>query len=139
MIIDRDLLQFIGPVCAAVDADKPRAELLSLPFPFANYFCVVPPWHGYVQTFFDTSSRETIEGLMDELEKSPPKWILYQRQLVNLTAHENIYNHRQPLPHRYLDQMIESKSGDGEWQVVYRSMYEDRPMWDNSWTLMRTR
>jgi hypothetical protein len=139
MIIDRDLLKFIAPVCNAVDADKSQAELLSLPFPYANYFCSVPPWHGYVQTFFDTSSKETIQTVMEELEKSPPKWILYQRQLDNLAMHESVFNHGQPLQHRYLDQMIEHKIDDGEWHVVYRSAYADRPELDTSWVLMRTR
>ncbi len=139
MVIDTDLLHLVTPVCDQVGWSGEHRELLALPFPFANYFCSIAPWHGYVQTFFDTSSKETIQTLMEELEKSPPKWVLYQRQLDNLTMHENVFNHGQPLPHRYLDQMIEHKIEDGEWRMVYRSSYEDRPGWSNEWALIEAR
>jgi hypothetical protein len=148
MLIDSEMLRFIEPVCAEVKAsqesaqpgmDSSRSELLSLPYPFANYFCGIPPWNGYVQTFFDTTSSATMSGLMDELQRSPPQWIFYQRQLSNLRLHELAYNHGQPLPHRYLDQMIEGKLGDGEWKSVYTSAFEDRPDFSNEWILIRTR
>ena len=29
----------------------PVEGFLSLPYPYANYFCAVPPWHDHVQTF----------------------------------------------------------------------------------------
>jgi hypothetical protein len=138
MIIDRELLGFIEPVCRDVNAEKPT-DLLSLPFPYANYFCSIPPWHGYVQTFFDTSSKETIEGVMEELQSAPPKWVLYQRQMTNMAIHEKVFNQGRPLQHRYLDQMILQKVADGEWKVDYSSDYESRPDWDNTWTLMQTR
>jgi hypothetical protein len=139
MILDSELLKFIEPVCEQVGDGGPQKELLSLPFSYANYFCSVPPWHNYVQTFFDTSSKETILGLMDELRTSPPKWILYQRQLHTLSIHETVFNQGQPLAHRYLDQMIEQKLADRSWQAVYTSDYGDRPVWDNHWILIRTR
>ena len=131
MVIERDNLAFIQPVCDAVRADGAQQGLLSLPLPYPNYFCSIPPWHGYVQTFFDISSKETILSLMAELQTSPPKWIVYQRQLVNLALHERIYNHGARLPHRDLDEMIERKIASGEWHVVYTSNFEDRPGWDN--------
>ena len=85
MIIDKDLLQMIEPVCEKIEDSSPDAgELLSIPLPYANFFCAIPPWHGYVQTFFDTTSKQTIKALMEELESSPPKWIFYQRQLWTL-------------------------------------------------------
>jgi hypothetical protein len=139
MIIDGKMLKFIQPVCEKIGPSNSQSELLSLPYPFANYFCSVPPWHGYVQTFFDTSSKETIFGLMDELRASPPKWILYQRQLYTLSLHETVFNGGQPLAQRYLDQMIEQRLADGSWRAVYNSDFSNRPLWDNHWILIRTR
>jgi hypothetical protein len=91
-----------------------------------------------VQTFFDTSSKQTIDGLMDELQHSPPKWILYQRQLNALQAHERAYNQGKPLEQRYLDDLIEQKIAQGTWQVVYTSDYGNNQWWDNHWFLIRT-
>jgi len=139
MVIDSDLLQMIRPVCAQVGDGGPRHELLSLPFPYANYFCSIPPWHDYVQTFFDTSSKETIQGLMQELETSPPQWIFYQRQIATLRLHELVYNHGHPLEQRHLDELIERKLADGSWRAVYTSDYGNSVMWDNQWILIRTR
>ena len=114
MVIDRDLLAMIEPVCARVGDGGPGHELLSLPFSYANYFCNIPPWHDYVQTFFDTSSKETIDGLMNELQSSPPQWIFYQRQLTTLRVHELAYNRGEPLEQRRLDETIERKLADWE-------------------------
>lgn len=138
MILDSEMLKFIEPVCKQVGAGNPQSELLSLPYPYANYFCSIPPWHDYVQTFFDTSSKQTIQGLMNELQVSPPKWILYQRQLHTLSLHEQIYNQGQPLEQRILDQLIEQKLADGSWHAVYTSDYGNRPVWDNHWILIQT-
>jgi hypothetical protein len=139
MIIDTQLLSFIHPVCKEVDTSDARAEFLSLPLPYANYFCDSPPWHGYIQTFFDTSSKETILGLIDELKLAPPKLVLYQRQLDNLARHERAFNHGQPLAHRALDDLIMQKIADKQWQIVYSSSFEDRPGSANQWILVRTR
>jgi hypothetical protein len=138
MVVDRQLLQFIEPICSAVSAGGEK-ELLSLPFSYPNYFCSIEPWHGYVQTFFDTSSKQTIEGLMAELQAAPPKWIVYQRQLNNLGLHEEIFNQGKPLPHRYLDQMIEAKIASGAWTPVYTSTYGSSGFYANDWVLLRTR
>jgi hypothetical protein len=139
MIIDTQQLNFILQVCNRIGMNDSQSELLSLPLPYANYFCSTPPWHGYVQTFFDTSSKETIFKLISELQNSPPKWILYQRQLHNLALHEQIFNNGMPLPHRDLDQAIEQKISAGAWQTVYTSSYGNRPEWDNQWLLISTR
>jgi hypothetical protein len=139
MIIEHDQLAFIQPICDAVKADGAQQGLLSLPFPYPNYFCSIPPWHAYVQTFFDTTSKDTIDHLMAELQSSPPKWIVYQRQLDNLSLHEQIYNHGNPLPQRYLDQMIQQKIAGGDWHVVYTSNFDDLPQLHNQWFLIRTR
>jgi hypothetical protein len=138
MIIETTQLEPFNQICSQVGTD-PQAELLSLPFPYANYFCSIAPWHGYVQTFFDISSKETIFGLIQQLEQAPPKWVLYQRQLENLEMHEQVYNHGRPLPHRYLDQMIEQKLDSGTWDKTYVSNYEEGPGWRNEWILIRTR
>jgi len=139
MVIDRDLLAMIQPVCARVGAGGTQRELLSLPYPYANYFCGIPPWHDTVQTFFDTTSKETIQGLMSELQTSPPQWILYQRQMITLRIHELAYNHGEPLEQRHLDEMIEQKLADGSWHAVYTSDYGNGHWRDNEWILIRTR
>jgi len=59
--------------------------------------------------------------------------------LTNLRVHELAYNHGQPLPHRYLDQMIEDKLAQGAWQSVYTSTFENRPDFSNEWILIKTR
>lgn len=147
MIIDRDELQMIQPVCQALRDSGSDNELLSLPFPYANYFCATPPWHGYVQTFFDTTSEQSIRNLMDDLRHSPPKWIFYQRQLATLRLHEGAYNHGKPLAQRYLDQLIERNISEGKWRVAYTSDYGQETLrsrqvsehWDNEWILIQTR
>jgi hypothetical protein len=139
MLIDRDLLEMIQPACQQVKASGQNAGLLSLPYPYANYFCDIPPWHGYVQTFFDTSSKETISTLMEELETAPPEWIFYQRQLATLKLHEDLYNQGKPLQHRYLDAMIQRKLNQGTWQATYRSNYDNSREFDNEWILIHTR
>lgn len=146
ILIDRDLLAMIQPVCEEVRASG-SDELLSLPFPFANYFCGIPPWHGYVQTFFDMTNPQSIRTLMAELDQDPPQWVFYQRQMWTMHHHEISYNHGQPLPHRYLDQLITRKIHDGTWQVVYTSHYDEDLLrwrvygkdWDTEWMLIRTR
>jgi hypothetical protein len=138
MVIERPLLDFIEPVCNRVRGDGAEKGLLSLPFSYSNYFCSIEPWHGYVQTFFDTSTKETIDGLMVELQTAPPKWILYQRQLNNLKLHEGIFNQGKPLPHRYLDQMIEAKIASGDWKPVYASTYGSGGFYSNDWVLLQT-
>jgi hypothetical protein len=139
MIIDSQVLGFIQPICQKIDEGGSENELLSTPYTYANYFCNIPPWQNYATTFFDTSTPETIFGLMDKLKQSPPKWILYQRQLDNLRLHENVFHKGQPIPHRFLDNLIEEKINDGEWQVVYTSDFGNRPKMSNEWILIRTR
>jgi len=125
LYIDRVLLHFSEAVCSDMgDADfQSRPELLSLPYPFANYFCATPPWHGYVQTFFDTSTRPVIEHLMEELNTAPPQWILYQRQLDILAGAERLYNHGQPLAQRDLDTLIMQKLRSGQWKLIEKRDY----------------
>jgi hypothetical protein len=144
MLIETSHLDFIQPVCRTIASPAfvsgtgagAKPELLSLPFTYANYFCAIPPWHGYAQTFFDTSSKQTIETLIAELDQAPPQWILYQRQLDVLRQHELALNAGRPLPHRALDTLIESRVAAGQWQVVL----VEQPIHDTStWYLIRTR
>jgi hypothetical protein len=124
MYIDRDYLQFIEPVCKEIERGNPKPELLSMPFSIPNYFCNTPSWHGYVQTFYDTSTRSTIEKLIGELQTAPPQWIVYQRQIKVLTLQEKSYHNGQPLAHRDLDTLIMQKIAMGQWQLVEKSNYQ---------------
>jgi len=91
MIIDDKLHAFIEPICAEV-IHRGNRELLSIPFPYANYFCGVPPWQNFVQSFFDTAGKDVIDRMISKLRESPPQWVLYQRQLENLARHEQTFN-----------------------------------------------
>lgn len=132
MVIDRNLLLFINGICANLVPGSDD-DLVSLPFSYANYFCAIPPWHNYVQTFFDTSDFQLIATLNHELDTAPPKWVLYQRQPIVLALHEATFNHGQRLPHRDLDDLIYGKLLKKQWHVVFRSNYR------STWLLMRTR
>jgi len=103
--------------------------MLSLPFSFANYYCGTPVWHGYVQTFFDTSTATDINGLISDLNQDPPDFIFYQRQLDNLSGHEKIFNAGKPLPHRALDELIMTNIESGRWVVSYRSSFAPPSDW----------
>ena len=139
MYIDRELLQLSTAICFDIGAQAgaTHPELLSLPYPFPNYFCDTPPWHNYVQTFFDTSTRATVEHLMSELNTAPPQWIVYQRQLGILRGAERLYNHGQPLAQRDLDTMIAKKLESGEWTLVDHSDYLGQE--GGGWFIIRTR
>jgi hypothetical protein len=146
MYIDNDLLHFVEPVCREIDKGKSRPELLSMPFSYLNYFCNTPPWHGYVQTFFDTSARSTITHLIDELDTAPPQWIVYQRQMKIMRGQEEVLHHGQPLAQRDMDDMIMRKIATGQWQVVGESNYlltqmieEKNYQKGDGWLIIRTR
>ena len=131
-IISRRLLSLVEPVCAQVGAED---SLLSLPYSFANHYCGRQPWHGFVQTFYDTSTRPTIERLQGELRDAPPDYIFYQRQPIYLREHEVFFHRGERLPHRDLDEMIMGNIERGRWEVVYRSeLYQP-----STWLLIRTR
>ena len=123
MYIERDLLQFIEPICKEIERGNSKPELLSMPFSYPNYFCNTPPWHGYVQTFYDTSTRSTIEKLIGELQTAPPQWIVYQRQLKMLRLSEVTFHKGKPQAHRDLDTMIMQKIATGQWELVEKSDY----------------
>jgi hypothetical protein len=143
MYIDRNLLHLSQSICREIQVGDSKPELLTLPFSYTNYFCDVPPWHGYVQTFFDISSRSTIEQLIAELQTAPPQWIVYQRELNSLKAHEQIFNHGQRLPQHDLDDLIMQKIASGQWKLVDKQYYADWQVVDTTqtedWYVIRTR
>ena len=138
MLIEKDQLSLMQPVCQAVAGSSRNGstpELLSMPFTYANYFCNIPPWHGYVQTFYDTSSKATIDHLEAELKQAPPEWIVYQRQLDILHENEIAFRHGQPLPHRDLDRLIVGRVQSGAWTATQLPS----PAYDKSiWLLIHT-
>jgi hypothetical protein len=134
MYIEKDREKFFSSVCNVINAEGKKRMLLSLPYSFANYYCGIDPWNAYVQTFFDTSSSETIRKMMWELNGNPPMWILYQRQLKILKINEISYNHGHPLAHRDLDDLIESRLDSGAWKLVAKWTEQKH----DDWLLIRT-
>jgi hypothetical protein len=130
MYLQKDLLQFIEPLCKEIQQPDGRAaELLSMPYSYPNYFCATQPWHGYVQTWFDTTTPEAVQVLMNQLAIAPPQWIVYERQLSVLHAHEVEYNGGRPIMHRKLDELIASKIASGQWKVVDKRDYPQGEPW----------
>src|SRR5208337_3891393 len=86
VIMDDALYALSNQMCSSITAGG-KGDLLSIPFPFVNYYCDIPPWQDYVQTFFDTSQEATIREMMARLRQSPPKWVLYERQPESLALH----------------------------------------------------
>jgi hypothetical protein len=134
MYLESGQLQLSRSICADIGGENSKAELLSLPFAYPNYFCDTPPWHGYVHTFFDTTLRSTMNGLMKELQTGPPQWIVYQRQLVSIAPLEKLFNHGRPSVQRDLDEMIMQKIATGQWQLVDKKVQDA----DSTWYVIRT-
>ena len=135
MYIQPDQLEFATSICNEIGQGGARPELLSLPFSYPNYFCDTPPWHGYVQTFYDTSARSAVETMVDELRTNPPQWIVYQRQLGSLAFHERTFDHGRPLPQRDLDDLIMQRMATGQWQLID---WKPSPTGEG-WYIIRTR
>ncbi len=134
MYIETSQLEMIQPMCDHIHQTAKSTELLSLPYPYPNYFCGLPPWHNYVQTWFDTSSEQTIDNLDQELSTNPPQWIVYQRALDTMVIHEKTFLNGRPLPHRKLDQLIRDKIKLGAWRIVQYKDFDD-----SDWFLIQTR
>ena len=133
MYVETDQLALFEHVCAAAGRDGKPEAMLSITNPYANWFCDVPPWHGYVQTWYDTTSRETIEGLVGELGSAPPAWIVYQRAPDTLEQNELAFGGGKPLAHRQLDSLIIERISSGAWQVAYR-----QPLNGTDWMVIQT-
>jgi len=134
MIVDKRINTFFSKVCNKVKSPFGKEELLSLPYSYANYYCGVQSWGNYVQTWYDTSSPNTIRGLIRSLQSRPPEWILYQRQPRILRVHEVFYNHGERLVHRDLDDVIMVELERGAWSV--RTSW--REVQGDDWVLIRT-
>lgn len=134
MYMDKGLLDLSRSVCQDIGTGS-STELLSLPFSYSNYFCDTPPWHGYVETFFDTTARSTIEKLMRELQTSPPQWIVYQRQMESLTAQEAAFLGHGTFAQRDLDTLLMSRIASGQWTLVDTRYYGP----GEGWYIIRTR
>jgi hypothetical protein len=137
MYVNSDLPKFIEPVCSEIwPRGQAKPELLTMPFPYVNYFCGIPPWHQYVQTWFDTVTPATVAKLMNELNTAPPEWIVYERYLYAMHIHEMLFNHGQPSAHRAMDNMIMQKIASGQWTLVDKRNYMKG---DDGWYIIETR
>ncbi len=132
MYVDQRHFKLISSMCEAIHQD-PGEGLLSIPYPHANYFCGIAPWHGYVQTWYDTTSKQTIDHLVEELEDHPPAWIFYQRSVTSLQAHEIVYSGGQAIPHRKLDRFILDRIGSASWSIAQQHCFDSA-----DWLLIRT-
>jgi hypothetical protein len=123
-------LQLWEETCREINgsgAAKPgEIGLLSIPFPYGNYFCGVPPWGNYVQTWYDTVTPETVDTLMQQLSAAPPEWILYERSPSIIRAHEIEYHGGGAIRHRSLDSLLVGNVEAGKWRLVFaRSFHKD--------------
>jgi hypothetical protein len=131
MVIEDDLRLFADDICATIGTRN--TTLLSVPFPYLNYYCGITPWKGYVQTFFDTSSRRSIDALTAEVSSSPPDFILFQEQEENLRGHELAYKGGSELPHRKLNRFFMHQIESGVWTVLRHREYAN-----TQWYLIST-
>ena len=134
MLIEDDQLSLLQQTCSAIRSTPAPNELLSLPYPYANYFCGITPWHGYVQTWYDTSSRFEIAALEQELQTAPPQWILYQHNTQTIRLHEIAFAQGGPIAHRSLDRQISLHLRSASWQLVQRTCLNN-----SDWLLIRTK
>jgi hypothetical protein len=132
MVIEDSLRLFAEDVCTTIGTKD--TTLLSVPFPYINYYCGIAPWKGYVQTFFDTSSRRSIEALTAQVASSPPDFILFQEQEINLRDHEGLYNEGNKLPHRMLNEFFMHQIEIGAWIILRQREYAN-----TNWYLISTR
>ena len=134
MVIERPQLALMQSMCAAIKPGTQPAQLLAMPWPYPNYFCNIPPWHGYVQTWYDTSTKDTIDALVHELQTGPPEWIVYQRSLETMLAHENTFAHGHKLPHRAMDTLIAAQLRGGRWSLPWQRCFGG-----TDWLVIHTR
>jgi hypothetical protein len=143
MIMEHDLLNFIQPICGRISAGSAGRELFSSPYSYANYFCDIPPWRDYVQTWYDTTNPATIQRLTSDLNTSPPEWILYQREPEILRLHEMVFHGGQPTAYRQIGDLLDEKLASGAWKTEYRSDFGSSGAWNEGiaqeWLLIKTR
>ncbi len=134
MVIETDQLALMRSMCAAIKPSTTPPQLLAMPWPYPNYFCNIPPWHNYVQTWYDTSSKQTIDTLTNQLRTDPPEWIVYQRSLETLLAHENTFMYGKKLPHRAMDEFIVEQLRSGHWSLPWQRCFGG-----TDWLVIHTR
>lgn len=125
--------RLFSQICARVEAGGQPSDMLEVTNPYANWFCDVPPWHDFVQSWYDTTSRQTIETMDAELRATPPRWILYERSPFTLQANERAFGAGKQLPHREFDQLVLSKLASGEWTLAEGVGYRS-----DDWLLIET-
>jgi len=133
MYLERSLMSHQDFLWQRINGDLVD-DLLSIPWPFANYYLNRPPWKNHIQTFFDTSSAENVQALVKDLELAPPSWILFHHQPGNLVRHEATFNDGHPLPHRLLEAFILNQIRNDLWSIDWSST-DDRL---GQWLLIRT-
>ncbi len=116
MLIERDQLAVFQAMCTEMKSD-PAGDLLAMPFPYPNYFCNRPPWHGYVQTWYDTTSKAQVDRLVQQLQ-NPPRWIVYQRAPDTMRSHEEGFGRIGQLPHRAIDRLVLQQVTKHAWTVT---------------------
>ena len=134
MYVERPQLALMQSMCRAIRPSTNPPQLLAMPWPYPNYFCNIPPWHGYVQTWYDTTTRQTIEHLIEELRQNPPEWIAYQRSFDTIRANEIIFNGGRDLPHRELDAFIQTQLEAGRWTLPWQRCFGG-----TDWVVIHTR
>ena len=135
MYIERPQLTMVNEICGLIQSDsRSSPELLAVPWPYPNYFCHIPPWHGFVQTWYDTTSRATMQRLVTDLQQQPPEWIAYERGLDTMAVHEKIFLHDARLPHRELDALVIQRLRSGAWSLPFQQCYNGV-----DWLLIHTR
>lgn len=126
VIIDDKLSIFAKKICDTLPKD---AIVFSLPFSFANYYCGNPIWQHYSQLFFDTSSKDSAQKVMNKLVSQPPDYIVYQMQMGLLAGHEIRFNGGQPLPFRGIHDFLFDKLKNNSWRVVSVIPTSDECIW----------
>lgn len=134
MYLETEQLRLMMDLCSRVNASGAATQLLSLPFPYPNYFCGVTPWQGHVQTWYDTASAVTVQNLTSDLRQHPPEWIAYERGLDTMRIHEYAFLGKGRLPHRDLDDLIANQVRSGAWSIALQRCYGGA-----DWLLIHTR
>jgi hypothetical protein len=130
---DQTLDKFFGQVCDLV-AMSGKRQIFSTPFSFVNYYCGLPLWNNIVQSWYDTTSEETVTKIDKELEMKPPSWILYERQLRYVIQDQRVFNNNRKLAYWKIDNLIKRKVESGEWTVVTRKRWFRGDDWFLIWT-----
>jgi len=134
MIVDARLDAAFSKICNIVKGKSNSETLFSTPYSYANYYCGIGVWQNNVETFYDISSKSTIDNIIHELGVAPPDWVLVERQPAFLRSNEMFYYHGGRAPQRDLYEFIADRVGRGAWKVAL----EERIGPDEDLVLIRT-